>query len=349
MVAEDRTLVIGVDTHRDTHTYALVRSGSGEILAQTEFPADSRGYARALALARKKAPTKRLWAIEGTGSYGKGLARFLADKGEKVLEVECRLRPKRSPARGKSDSLDALRAARQVLEGQVAGHEPRTGAPREALRVLLATRESAVRARSAAFCQLRALIVSAPDELRRELRELSEAKLIARASSFRPQARTDTESRIQALAMRGLAERIALLTKETRELEREITSLVRSICPALLAEPGVGLVSAARLLVSWSHAGRLRDEAAFARLAGAAPLPASSGQVTRHRLDKGGDRQLNRALHTVVMSRRKIHPETIAYCERRISEGKSKREAMRCLKRYLARHFFRLMEAQALT
>ena len=347
MVAEDRTLVIGVDTHRDTHAYALVRSGSGEILAQTEFAADSRGYARALALARKKAPTKRIWAIEGTGSYGKGLARFLADKGEKVLEVECRLRPKRSPARGKSDELDALRAARQVLEGQVAGHEPRSGAPREALRVLLATRESAVRARTAAFCQLRALIVSAPDELRRELRELSEAKLIARVSAFRPQTRTD--SRIQALAMRGLAERISLLTREVRELEREINSLVRASCPALLAEPGVGLVSAARLLVSWSHAGRLRDEAAFARLAGAAPLPASSGQVTRHRLDKGGDRQLNRALHTVVMSRRKIHAETIAYCERRISEGKSKREAMRCLKRYLARHFFRLMEAQALT
>jgi transposase len=341
MLADELDYVIGVDTHRDTHSLAIVAARSGGLVCvEPALSACPRGYRRALALAHAHAPGARAFAIEGTGSYGAGLARFLAERGERVLEVE---RPARARApRGKSDLLDAVRAARGPL-GEDTLAQPRAAGRRAALQALLRVREGALAARRAALCQLRALIVTAPAPLREELRPLTRARLLRRCAALRPGRAPD--ERGTRLALRLLARRIQLLTGEERALKGEIAALVERIAPPLLAESGIGPISAAQVLVAWSHRGRLRSEAAFARLAGAPPIPASSGLVVRHRLDRGGDRQLNRALHTVIVSRRKHHPPTIAYVERRVSEGKSSREAVRCLKRFLARHLYRLLEA----
>lgn len=223
----------------------------------------------------------------------------------------------------------------------------RAGGQREQLRALMVCREGAGQAKRAGLCQLRDLLLTCPEPLRAELAPLSRARLLRRCAGLRPDHRRNVEARGTLLALRGLARRVQALSAEQRELAQEIRALVQRQAPELLAEPGVGPISAAQLLLSWSHRGRLHSEAAFARLAGSAPIPASSGQVVRHRLDRGGDRKLNRALHTIVVSRRKTHPPTIAYIQRRIREGKSVREAIRCLKRYLARHLFRLLEGAA--
>jgi transposase len=222
----------------------------------------------------------------------------------------------------------------------------RPGGIREDLRVLVSTREGAVVARTAAINQLRALIVAAPDRLREELRRLTPAALISRCSRFHPSAHRPS-TRSYALAMRSCARRIQQLTTESRELKREIATLVRRTAARLLDEPGIGPISAAQILVAWSHAGRVRSEAAFAMLAGVSPIPASSGQTIRHRLNRGGDRQLNRALHTIVLARRATDPVTQTYLARRMAEGRTSREAVRCLKRHLARHLYRLLEAAA--
>jgi len=340
MLADELDYVIGVDTHRDRHALAVVAAASGGVvLVEPSLSACPRGYRRALALARAQAAGARAFAIEGTGSYGAGLARFLAAQGERVLEVE---RPARARApRGKSDLLDAVRAARSLL-GEDKLAQPRAGGRRAALQALLRVREGALDARRAALCQLRALIVTGPAPLREQLRSLTRARLLRRCAALRPGG--TLAERGTRLALRLLARRIQLLDAEERALKREIAALVDELAPPLLAETGIGPISAAQVVVAWSHHGRLRSEAAFARLAGAPPIPASSGLVIRHRLDRGGDRQLNRALHTVIVNRRKHHQPTIAYIDRRISEGKTAREAVRCLKRYLARRLFRLLE-----
>jgi transposase len=337
MLADDVDFVIGVDTHRDAHALALFQSPSGARVLEAEVPACERGYAAALALAGEHAPGRRAWAIEGAGAYGKGLARHLGERGELVLEVE---RPRRARARGKSDALDASRAARSLLAGERLA-SPRAGGSREALRVLLSTRESAIQARRCALNQLRGLLVTCPEPLREELRALTRARLLARCRRLRPGAASDLELAGTMLGLKLLAARIQELSEEERLLARELRELLERVAPELLGERGVGPISAAQVLVSWSHRGRFPREACFARLAGAPPIPASSGQTVRHRLDRGGDRRLNRALHQVVISRRKCDPRTAAYIARRTSEGKSEREAIRCLKRYLARHLFR--------
>jgi transposase len=257
-----------------------------------------------------------------------------------VLEVG-RLRRERQS--GKSDALDAIRAARSVL-GQTRPARPRAGGEREALRALTAAREGAVTARRAGLCQLRGLLVSAPEPLRAELRSLTRAQLLRRLAAVRPERRQDPELRGTLLALRALARRVKTLTVEERELAGEIETLTRKLAPQLLEQPGVGPLAAAQILISWSHRGRITSEAAFARLAGCAPIPASSGQTIRYRLDRSGDRRLNRALHMILVTRRRAHPPTIAYIDRRIQEGKSRREATRCLKRYLARNLYRLLE-----
>ncbi len=321
MLADELDYVIGVDTHRDVHAVAVVAAGSGGlVLVEPSLSACPRGYRRLLALARVHAGGARAFAIEGTGSYGAGLASYLAEHGERVHEVGRQARTRSQ--RGKSDVLDAIRAAR-VLLGEHTLAQPRAGGRRAALQALLRTREGALDARRAALCQLRALIVTAPAALREELRALTRARLLKRCAALR--TGSSVEQRGTRLALRLLARRIQQLTGEEQTLKREIAALVEQIAPQLLAEPGIGPVSAAQVLVAWSHHGRLRSEAAFARLAGAPPIPASSGMVVRHRLDRGGDRQLNRALQTVIVSRRKHHQPTIAYIDRRISEGKSAR------------------------
>ena len=221
---------------------------------------------------RSHATGARAFAIEGTGAYGAGLARFLAEHGERVLEVE---RPARAGARrGKSDTIDAVRAARGLL-GEDRLAQPRTGGKRAALQALVAVREGALRARQAALCQLRALIVTAPASLREELRQLTRARLLRRCAALRPGAAPD--ERGTRLALRLLARRIQALDVEERALKREIAILVAQLAPPLLAEPGSDRVSAARIVVAWSHRGRLRSEAAFAHLAGASPIPAELG------------------------------------------------------------------------
>jgi transposase len=342
MLADELDYVVGVDPHRDTHALAIVRAGTGAAVFGGQVVASERGYAQALRRAERDAPGRRAWAIEGTGSYGAGLTRFLSARGERVLEVGRTRRERRS--RAKTDAIDALRAARSVL-GTVQLASPRAAGEREALRALMVARAGALAAKKAGLCQLRALLVTCPEPLRSELRSLTRARLLRRLAAVRPNRHQDAELRGTLIALRALARRVQALTAEERELKREIQALVARLARTLLDEPGVGPVAAAQVLISWSHRGRFRSDAAFARLAGAAPLAASSGLVLRHRLDPGGDRQLNRALHTIIVSRRKNHAPTITYIERKTREGKSVREAIRCLKRHLARHVFRLLEA----
>ena len=196
----------------------------------------------------------------------------------------------------------------------------------------------------AAIGQLKALIVGAPEELRAELRGRNTANQIQHCASLRPRPTRSLEYQATVRALRATAQRIQFLAAEADQLQAELTVLVQAAAPWLLEVPGVGPLSAAQVLVSWSHAGRLRSEAAFAALAGTNPIPASSGQVTRYRLNRGGDRQLNRALHTIVLVRLRIDPDTRAYMARRIAEGKSRRDAKRCLRRVIARQLFRLLE-----
>jgi len=341
MLADELDFVIGVDPHRDAHAFAVVHVRSGGVVFEASSAASGDGYAQLLRCADLHAPGSRVFAVEGTGSFGAGLARFLAHRGERVLEVGRLRRERRSG--GKTDALDAVRAARSVL-GQSRPAQPRAGGEREALRALMAAREGAVNAKRAGLCQLRDLLVTAPEPLRSELRLLTRAQLLGRLAALRPERRRDPELRGTLLAMRSVARRVQQLTAEERELAREIETLTRKLAPQLLAQPGVGPLAAGQLLLSWSHRGRFPSEAAFARLAGCAPIPASSGQTVRYRLDRGGDRRLNRALHMILVTRRRAHAPTIAYIERRIQEGMSRREATRCLKRYLARNLYRLLE-----
>lgn len=342
MLADEVSFVIGVDTHSDTHTLALVEAHTRTTCGSLTITASRHGYRQALRLARRKAPGARAWALEGTGCYGAGLARFLSERGERVLEIE---RPKREGRQGrlKSDTLDAERAARSLLHG-TAGATPRHNPKTQALRPLLVAREGAVTACTQALNELRALIVTAPADLRERLPRRGETALLAACIRLRP-SRTDTELAASQIALRTLALRARALRAEAKQLQRELTTRVQQLAPDLLAQRGIGPITAASLLIAWSHPGRIRSEAAFARLAGTAPIPASSGKTIRHRLDRGGDRQLNRALHTIILARRRTDPETQAYITRRLTEGKSQREAVRCLKRYLARSLYRLMES----
>jgi transposase len=344
MLADQLDYVIGVDTHRDEHVLVAVAAPAGAVLASQALPASARGYRQTLRFAERYACGRRAWAVEGSGSYGAGLARFLAARGEAVLELSRTPRAERRQ-RGKDDALDATRTARAALASETLAL-PRQGERREALRLLLLARRGAVDVRREALVQLRAVIVTCPERLREELRGLAVGSLLKRCSRLRRSSSARADELATRLVLRSLARRIQAASEEAEQLEDEIRMHVRALAPALLDEPGVGPIVAAQLLVAWSHRGRLRSEAAFARLAGVAPVPASSGQTVRQRLSRGGDRQLNRALHTIALQRRQHDPTTRAYIARRIAEGKSRREATRLLKRYLARHLFRLLEQQ---
>ncbi len=341
MLADEVDYVVGVDTHRDEHVLAVVTAPAGAVIAGTAAAANLRGYRELLRVATRHAPGRRAWAIEGTGSFGAGLARYLAERGEVVLEVSRTPRTERR-LRGKDDALDAARAARAALASEKLAL-PRAGERREALRLLLVARRSAVDVRREALTQLRAVIVTAPERLRQELRGLPAGTLLDRCCRLRRTSGTADEVATR-LVLRSLAHRVQAATAEADELERELLTHVQALAPTLLDEAGVGPVVAAQLLVAWSHHGRLRSEACFARLAGVAPVPASSGQTQRHRLSRGGDRQLNRALHTIVLHRRQHDAATKDYIAKRLAQGKSRRDATRLLKRYLARHLYRLLQ-----
>jgi transposase len=345
MLADERDDVIGVDTHRDQHAVAVVDAGTGAVIAQTVAAASAQGYAQLLRFVAQHAPGARVWAIEGAGHYGAGLVRQLQRQGEQVRVVERTSRAERR-LRGKDDQLDAVSAARSSL-AQTRRTHPRGGEHQEALRLLLLARRTAVDTRRVALVQLRSVIVTAPDELRSELRRLPLGELLDRCSRFRRSGSRTPAQLATILVLRTLARRIQAVTAEADTLEHEILTHVRALVPELLGEPGVGPIVAAQLIITWSHHDRIGSEACFARLAGVAPLPASSGLTTRHRLSRGGDRQLNRALHTVALHRRQHDPATRDYIARRLAEGKSTRDAVRLLKRYLARHLYRVMQNSA--
>ncbi len=344
MLADRVDHVIGVDTHRDSHS-AAVCNPSGAVTGETTVAADAFGYKRLLRFAGEQARGRRVWAIEGTGSFGAGLTSFLLEQGEWVVEVDRPARPARRNG-AKSDELDAARAACEALSRQHLA-QPRRRGEREALRVLLAIREGAIVSRTKAIGQLKALIVNAPEQLRQHFRKLTTDEQLTRCARLRTNPTQSVEHRATIVALRSCARRALALEAEAADLESQLELLVRELAPTLLTEPGVGVISAAQLLNAWSHQGRFRSEAAFASLAGAAPIPASSGQVVRHRLNRGGDRQLNRTLHTIVLSRLAHHAETKHYAARRTAEGKTPREIKRCLKRHLARRLFRLLETNA--
>ncbi|MFG2792869.1 IS110 family transposase [Streptomyces sp. NPDC048419] len=341
MLAEQVDGVIGVDTHRDTLAAAAVNP-FGAVLASTDASANARGCRRLLDFARKHTPGSRCWALEGIGSYGAGLATFLDQAGERVVEV---CRPKRPAVRGgrKTDRIDAIRAAKEALSTD---HliQPRLRGEREALRVLLATRHGAVLASTAAINQLKALIVSAPDDLRAELRKLKRPAQVTRCAQLCDRLAHGIEHRMTARALRSTAQRIQALQAEAKALENEILGLIRQLAPELLGLLGVGPITAAQILVSWSHPGRFRSEAAFASFVGVSPIAASSGLTNRHRINGSGDRQLNRALHTITLIRMRLDPATKSYVARRVAEGKTSRDAQRCLKRAISRQLFKILE-----
>jgi transposase len=343
MLADLVDAVIGVDTHTDTHTAAVV-DRLGAHLATIDASADAAGYARLAEFAAASAPGPKIaWAIEGCGSHGAGLARALAAAGHLVIEAD---RPKKARRRGgKSDQIDAVRAARQALATPDPA-QPRTGDTRDALRILLATREHATKTRTATVNTLKALILTAPEHLRAQFRGHPTAAQVRAALALPSRPGQPVNEHHLREALRQLARQITDLDTCLGASLKNLRTLVRAWMPALLAEPGIGPVSAAQLLVTWSHPGRFRTEAAFAALTATAPIPASSGRIARHRLNPHGDRAANQALHTIALSRLRYHPPTIAYAARRTAEGKTTREIRRCIKRYLARSLYRLMEHQ---
>jgi len=332
-------VVGGVDTHKDTHTAAVIDT-AGRLLGSAQFAADPAGY-RALLAWLQGWGTLQLVGVEGTGVYGAGLARFLAEQPVAMVEVD---RPDRKARRrqGKSDPVDAEAAARAAL-GRV-----RTGVPKqrdgqvEALRALRIARRSAVSQRADTQRQIKALIVTAPEPLRGQLRGLGDRQLLQACAALRPdRARAADPSTATKIALRSLARRHQALSAEVAELDQLLAPLVAAINPALLEIHGVGVEIAGQLLVTaGQNSQRLTSEAAFAMLCGAAPIPASSGKTHRHRLNRGGDRQANSALWRIAITRMRTDPRTKNYVARRTREGLSKPEIIRCLKRYLARELF---------
>ncbi len=314
MLADQLDYIVGVDPHRDSHALAVVHVQSGVLVFESTVIANSDGYAQALLLAERHAPSRRAFAVEGTGSFGAGLTRFLTGRGERVLEVG-RLRRERRCG-GKTDALDAVRAARSVL-AQTRPATPRAGGERQALQALVAAREGAVNAKRAGLCQLRDLLITTPEPVRRELRPLTRARLLQRLAATRPHRCHDPELRGSLLALRSIARRILQLTAEERELADEIETLTRKLAPQLLDQPGVGPHAAAQLLLSWSHQGRVSIRESFVgswvRPSGCHSLrstPASSPRTHAHAacspLDATGstsDRQTSSACRSARTAR----------------------------------------------
>jgi transposase len=336
----DHGVTIGIDTHGDAHVAAAFTSDLGRPLGHLAIATTPAGYRRLLEWARGLGSDPR-FGVEGTGSYGAGLARFLIAAGCTVIEVN---RPNRQTryARGKSDPVDAEAAARAVLSGEAKGMAKVDTEYIGMIRALRVARRSAMKMRTQTFQQMKALVVTAPAELREQLRSLSHDRLVDAASCLRPGPVTTPAAAVK-LALRCLARRHQLLTTELATLDRDLDRLVAAAAPTLCALKGVGTdVAGAVLVAAGDNPERLRSEGAFANLCGVAPLPASSGKTTgRHRLNHGGDRHANCALWRVVIVRLATDAPTKTYMARRTQEGMSKPEIIRCLKRYVAREIYR--------
>lgn len=332
----------GVDTHDEVHVAAAVDT-AGRLLGWAEFPADQHGYQALLRWLTSHGHLVEV-GVEGTGAYGAGLARHLRARGVKLVEVD---RPDRKARRfqGKSDPIDAEAAARAALAGRATGTPKTRDGQVEALRALHVARRSAVKQRAATQTQMRALIVTAPDILRQQLRRLPAAELVTTCAALTPDiAQVGDPATATRMALRGLARRHRHLSAEITDLDALIEPLVAAINPDLLSVHGVGPDVAAQLLVTaGDNPDRLTSEAAFSMLCGVAPLPASSGKTRRHRLNRGGDRDANCALYRIAMCRLRWNPRTRAYSDQRTKQGLSKKEIIRCLKRYIAREIFPIL------
>lgn len=353
-------VVIGVDTHVMTHSAAAVEVATGTVLDQITVSADAEGYAELVEFAEqigREHAALRAWAIEGTASHGRGLAVHLHTLEGLVIELD---RPERARRRNgeKSDPLDAVRAAREAIARtrvgtpRGAGPDPEQAATRQALATRLAIRRSAVQAAADARRQLSSAIMTAPEPVRARLRGLSSDALLAKLTTLRPSAAwatVDVETAHTVACLQIWARRILDLTAEAALHEKEIKKLVTSWRPELLEEVGIGPIVAATVLCAWGYTGRIHSEAAFAKLAGTNPIEANSGQTyARHRLNRYGDRRLNCALHTITITRQRHDQATKDYTARRTTEGKNPREIRRCLKRYIARDLYRILERSGL-
>ena len=338
MTPEPGSVTGGVDTHLDVHVAAAVNHLGG-VLGTESFPTTAAGYRRLLGWLGSFGPVDAV-GVEGTGSYGSALARHLAENEVRVIEVS---RPNRQLRRrhGKTDVIDAIAAARAVLSGEATATPKAHNGPVEALRLLKIVQRSATRSRTQAVNQLRAIVATASDELRSRLRSLKTTELVTTCAAFRVRTEDDSLAAVTRLALRELAQRIQLLDEQLVRTKTRLARITTTVAPQLVARKGVGPDTASAILVSaGENPHRLRDERSFAALAGSNPIPASSGKTTRHRLNRGGDRQLNAALWRIAIVRLATDPDTRAYLARRTGEGKTKTEAIRCIKRYIAREVF---------
>ncbi|MDX1619897.1 MAG: IS110 family transposase [Nitriliruptorales bacterium] len=341
MPHEDVLVTLGVDTHADVHVVVALDQ-LGRFLDALEIPTTRSGYRQLLAWAGEFGIIDQV-GIEGTGSYGAGLTRFLRAEGIAVVEVN---RPDRRVRRhkGTSDLVDAEAAARAVQSGRAAV-EPKTyDGNVEMLRVLRVTRRSAQKTVNQTGNQLLAMIGSAPEDLREQFAGLTTLQKARMASRLRPGVEPDTVTTATKLALKKPAQRFLTAREEIREIDPHIARLVKATAPALLERPGVGPQTAAVLLVTaGDNPDRLKSEGAFAQLTGTAPLPASSGKVVRHRLNRGGDRQANWALHMIAITRCSHDDRTRAYVEKRTPDGKADLDTLRRIKRYIAREIFKVL------
>lgn len=336
-------IIAGVDTHKDTHHVAVL-SRSGVRLGDRQVPATAAGYDE-LVVFIASFGTVRVVGVEGTNSYGAGLTRQLRAAGVPVIEV---IRPKRAQRRrGKSDPIDAFAAAQQVLADLETGDLPTPKSADgsvEQIRHLLAVRRSAVKARSAAIQQIKNMLVTAPQHLRDRFEPLKDPALIQTLAAIRPAPATESVDAAVSRSLRILARRYQHLTGEITDLDTDLDILNKQTAPALAAAYGLGTVTCAALLVTaGDNPERLRSEAAFAALTGTAPIPASSGRTNRHRLNRGGDRQANCALHQIALVRWSHDPTTRAYVTKLRATGKSTKDILRCLRRAIAREVWHLL------
>ncbi|MBA3303028.1 MAG: IS110 family transposase [Acidimicrobiia bacterium] len=340
-----RRITAGVDTHLDVHVAAALDERGG-LLGVDSFDTTPEGYRLLLGWLRGFGEVE-LAGVEGTGSYGAGLTRYLQSERVRVVEVD-RPNRQRRRRRGKSDPQDAITAARAAQSGDACGEAKTRDGNVEAMRVLRVARSSARKSRTQTLNQMRSLISTAPDDIRAELRHLNVYRLLERAAAYRPGTRRDLNG-LTKLTLRMLARRAQALEAEVAELDAILEPLVADTAPELLARLGIGVESASALLVAaGDNPERLRNEGTFAHLCGVAPVDASSGKHERHRLNRGGDRQANSALWRIVVTRMVYDPRTTAYLERRIKEGLTKKEAFRCLKRYIAREVYNHLPRQQL-
>lgn len=338
-IVDTRVVCGGVDTHVDFHV-AAVLNHIGGVLDVESFEATEAGYRELLGWLEGFGVVMRV-GVEGTGSYGTGLARFLNDRGLDVVEVD---RPNRQlrHRRGKSDPTDAIAAARAALSGEAAGRPKWRNGPAEQMRVLLVARRSARDQRIQTLNQIRQLVFTAPGPIRERFIGRPPTAMLTEMAKMRPHPSSDPVSYVTRCTIRDLARRIKGLDAETKQIRAKLRVLVGEMAPSLLELRGVGAESAAMLLVAaGDNPERIRSEAAWAHLCGVAPIPASSGKTIRHRLNRGGNRQANAALYRIVLSRLSCDPATQAYMTRRLAEGRSRKEIIRSLKRYLARQIYK--------